>query len=434
MNRFESVHNLAKRKAKQLNLTPPINVEKIINSLGINIIEERNQYGIEAYSELGDNPTIIINPEMTFYEPRKNFTLAHELGHILIPWHNGDIKCNFEDNYIKVNGKRLLDTQELEANIFASDFLMPQEWLRELIDDNVGISFDKLVNLVANKANTSIMACFYALEQVLPSGYSYFVKKDSSEWWNFFASHNTYTVNWFSYNEEKIVFFESLAIQKEEFKIGPYDIILYKMIPCPSKRELIDELHKNNGSVDKLINNITKGYKLRILPFLDVVLDSITENRYIAYLFDEDKLVETFYSEQSPLRRIYGSLGYEAIREILTTYGFEFQSIYFENGMVLLYISEKKFDMPEYEDIDPNLLLRQLCDIHGYDTYMLQSINGVMSAANSQYGDKYTNEELYNWCKYRFISNTKYRSIVGDENFDRYIVNKIKSMKNKRKH
>lgn len=198
MNRLDSVHNLAKRKIRQLGLTPPINMEEVIHSLNIEIVEKRNQYGIEAYSELGDNLRIVINPEMTYYVQRRNFTLAHELGHIFIPWHNGDIKCNFKDNYVKVGGKRLLDTQELEANIFASDFLMPQEWLLSEIENNRDIPFDKLVELIARRANTSIMACFYALEWVLPSGYCYFVKRDTSEWWSFFTSRNTYTVNWFS--------------------------------------------------------------------------------------------------------------------------------------------------------------------------------------------------------------------------------------------
>lgn len=73
-------------------------MEEVIHSLNIEIVEKRNQYGIEAYSELGDNLRIVINPEMTYYVQRRNFTLAHELGHIFIPWHNGDIKCNFKDN------------------------------------------------------------------------------------------------------------------------------------------------------------------------------------------------------------------------------------------------------------------------------------------------------------------------------------------------
>ncbi len=432
MNRFDAVHNLAKRKIKQLELTPPINMEEVIHSLNIEIVEESNQYGIEAYSELGDNLRIVINPEMTYYKQRRNFTLAHELGHIFIPWHNGDLKCNFEDNYIKVSGKRLLDTQEMEANIFASDFLMPQEWLNREIENNRDAPFDKLVEVIASRANTSIMASFYALEQVLPSGYNYFVKRDTSEWWSFFTSHNTYTVNWFSYNEDRMNFFENLSTQKELFRIGPYEIVLYKMISCPSKIELRNEMERNGGSIGTLIESITEGYRLRILPFLDVVLDAITNNKYIAFLFQNDDLVRSFYSEKSPLRRIYGTMGYEAIHKIVISYGFDFQSIDLENDMVLLYISEKKFEMPKYTYTDPNILLRQICDNNGYDRRMLQSVNGVMAAANSMYGEEYSDEELYNWCKYKFITDSFYKVLLEDEDFDRYIVNKIKSMKLKR--
>lgn len=432
VNRFDSVHNLAKRKIRQLRLTPPINMVEVIRSLNIEIVEKRNQYGIEAYSELGDHPRIVINPEMTYYEQRRNFTLAHELGHIFIPWHNGDIKCSFDDNYIRVEGKRLLDTQELEANIFASDFLMPQEWLISIIESNKGMPFDKLVELIASRANTSIMACFYALEQVLPSGYNYFVKRDTSEWWSFFTSHNTYTVNWFSYNEDKMDFFEMLATEKESFRIGPYEILLYKMIACPSKNELCNEMEQNGGSIENLIDSITYGYKLRILPFLDVVLDAITDNKYIAFLFQNDELIRGFYPEKSPLCRFYGSMGYEKIKKIVVSYGFDFQSIDLENNMVLLYISEKNFEMPKYTYTNPNILLRQICDFHGYDNKMLQSVNGVMAAANSAHGREYSDEEMYNWCKYRFITDSCYMELVRDGNFDKYIVNKIISMKIKR--
>jgi hypothetical protein len=63
---------------------------------------------------------------------------------------------------------------------------------------------------------------------------------------------------------------------------------------------------------------------------------------------------------------------------------------------------------------------------------MLQSINGVMAAVNSMYGKEGSVEELYNWSKYKFISDPNYKDIIEDKNFDRYIVNKIMSMKRKR--
>ena len=111
MNRFEAVRKFARRIADRFDLTPPIDVSNIFSEMDIQIVEEENQYGIEAYSQLNDNK-VIINTEIT-YIPRRRFTLAHELGHICIPWHNGDVKCIAGEHYIQVSGKRLLDTQEL---------------------------------------------------------------------------------------------------------------------------------------------------------------------------------------------------------------------------------------------------------------------------------------------------------------------------------
>ena len=128
MNRFEAVRKFARRIADRFDLTPPIDVSNIFSEMDIQIVEEENQYGIEAYSQLNDNK-VIINTEIT-YIPRRRFTLAHELGHICIPWHNGDVKCIAGEHYIQVSGKRLLDTQELEANIFASELLMPTSWVK----------------------------------------------------------------------------------------------------------------------------------------------------------------------------------------------------------------------------------------------------------------------------------------------------------------
>ena len=131
MNRLESIKKIANNLISRFELTPPIDIEDIYLKLGVQREEESNQYGIEAYSDLSDKLTVFINPELTYYEPRRRFTLAHELGHVCIPWHNGDIKCETDNNYFNINGKKLLDTQELEANIFASEILMPTGWIKE---------------------------------------------------------------------------------------------------------------------------------------------------------------------------------------------------------------------------------------------------------------------------------------------------------------
>ena len=63
-----------------------------------------------------------------------------------------------------------LDIQEHEANVFASEILMPTEWVKEMLILNENRSLEYNIKQLCTIANTSIMACFYALENVMKSG------------------------------------------------------------------------------------------------------------------------------------------------------------------------------------------------------------------------------------------------------------------------
>ena len=69
--------------------------------------------GIDGLTHLQESPPIIeLNTEITF-EARRRFTLAHEIGHICIPWHSGITVCSLDDPSYKVQGQTLINTQEL---------------------------------------------------------------------------------------------------------------------------------------------------------------------------------------------------------------------------------------------------------------------------------------------------------------------------------
>jgi Zn-dependent peptidase ImmA (M78 family) len=60
---------------------------------------------------------------------RKNFTLAHEIGHYCIPSHRGNYQCSKQDlNPFKTN-----TTVEKEANEFASELLLPSNLLKPIL-------------------------------------------------------------------------------------------------------------------------------------------------------------------------------------------------------------------------------------------------------------------------------------------------------------
>ena len=131
----------------QLNInTIPVDVENIANKLNceihrINPINLPDDFPCDKTNFAGaiiqgDNGKhhILVN----IYDPyeRQRFTIAHELGHLLLD-NTETIDCR---ESIFSNSEK-----ELRANEFAGSLLMPKEWLEEVIkivDDN-----DKLANL-----------------------------------------------------------------------------------------------------------------------------------------------------------------------------------------------------------------------------------------------------------------------------------------------
>lgn len=68
-------------------------------------------------------PQILINNSTP--EVRQNFTLAHELGHVIIPWHTGTIVSHIDEFDSDVEYREM----ETEANKFAAELLVPTSWL-----------------------------------------------------------------------------------------------------------------------------------------------------------------------------------------------------------------------------------------------------------------------------------------------------------------
>ena len=99
----------------------------------------------------GKRPRVIV--EKRAPSVRQRFTLAHELGHVLIPWHFGRIVDSIDladspvDDYFEL---------ESEANRFASELLMPEQWVR----DQIGRFDDPLQALleIARAADVSVQA------------------------------------------------------------------------------------------------------------------------------------------------------------------------------------------------------------------------------------------------------------------------------------
>ena len=109
----------------------------------------------------GRIPKVIVNTEI--HPKRQNFTLAHELGHIIIPWHYGTIVDmigvqteNYSSSYSKL---------ESEANRFASELLMPFDWIFSMYQKNSDLRF--LINQIQVNCNVSELAAEIRLRNAI---------------------------------------------------------------------------------------------------------------------------------------------------------------------------------------------------------------------------------------------------------------------------
>lgn len=124
------------RKLMGLNKREPVfNIFNLLESNGIVVIEfddvTEKFDGVSFQTDKG-TPVIIINKK--FPNDRKRFTLAHELGHILM-----HITGDFP-----VPTHRDEKQKENEANRFASEFLMPEEGIKNSL---IGLSLYDLAPL-----------------------------------------------------------------------------------------------------------------------------------------------------------------------------------------------------------------------------------------------------------------------------------------------
>jgi len=99
-------------------------------------------------------------------ETRMRFTLAHELGHIAIPWHVGEMV--YHQHWSGKFDDYSHGEMEGEANRFAAEILMPSEWLSEITQSRPTVCdmFKKVLS-----AKVSGPAAALALVRNLPSGY-----------------------------------------------------------------------------------------------------------------------------------------------------------------------------------------------------------------------------------------------------------------------
>jgi hypothetical protein len=160
--------HLAIRVRARYRLAFPIDAKALAGKFA-DIIEENLPENVDAIvlhrSASMSRPQILLDPDRP--PSRKLFTVAHEIGHLIIPWHVGTIACHI-DRHLSFSN-RLYAATEAEANRFASALLMPSDWVKMVVS-TTSSNFDQIYDEF-QKIGVSKIAATLRLVQFLPAGF-----------------------------------------------------------------------------------------------------------------------------------------------------------------------------------------------------------------------------------------------------------------------
>lgn len=177
---MEPEEKFAHRLLERHNLIPPYDLKELVSLyarvefLDFPDAADGISLGLKQY----EKPKIYVNSSRP--EVRQRFTLAHELGHVVIPWHIGNIvshtdltrgdEANF-DCHLNQDDSSEYRQIEGEANRFAAELLIPTKWLVKVLEEVDVFNFEEALQLVIRKTGTSRDAALIKVFNALPSGY-----------------------------------------------------------------------------------------------------------------------------------------------------------------------------------------------------------------------------------------------------------------------
>lgn len=160
---YTFARNMARKVLKDYNLSSvPTALVTIFEQLGLKYIEMNDAEDIDgAIIEIDGKPAIaVLNKAKPI--TRQRFTLGHELGHLFLKHTQRDI---YDPEEIRENtaalAKQSKPSKEVEADIFASELLVPHEQLKKYTADIKNV--DKLADIfqVSKQAITLAVLNFW---------------------------------------------------------------------------------------------------------------------------------------------------------------------------------------------------------------------------------------------------------------------------------
>lgn len=141
---------------------PPVPARLVARVAGVRVVYEALGTDLSGVLHIvGDVPLIAVNSTQS--SVRQRFTIAHELGHYRLhgPQTFVDRQFVFRRGQKSAAG---IDREEIQANMFAAELLMPRDWLaQEFEDGGLDVGDDEALNDLARRYGVSQSAMLYRL-------------------------------------------------------------------------------------------------------------------------------------------------------------------------------------------------------------------------------------------------------------------------------
>lgn len=416
--------NIAKRIYKREHLEVPADIEKVLKKYA-DVEGEDIPFKGDAICINRDNDRPLIMYDYNTIETRKRFTLAHELGHIIIPWHTGMISCN-TDNLESINSGKYKD-MEIEANVFSSEILMPTEWLKAKVNMYIEQGFENTIKKVAEEAKVSFLAAFYAVINILPS--SCFVRIHYHEYECIRKISAEEDELFMVYAQQYSSVYESdewlkLNMLKYEFIERENETIEFFYFGEQLEDNYVDEFSEIN--LDIFFEEVFESEKIKpitVIPYIMKKLESgyilkVKTNKDNKYRIIKSKdtfikLDESDFDITSVDKGIYRSSDYQ-----INWWKFNVEKCIKNN-----YIDTR----------DSKTILKEIVDRHYSDESDKKSVfgvvNGIIGALNgSRRLREYSKDQFYSILHQKFLGNSKVNYVVEDRDFDKFIYMKTNEL------
>lgn len=136
MIRWKLIKETANQLLNESGITePPVDIETLATRQGAQLTSAPNSDDVSGFILRAPGAAAVIGVNSSHPPVRQRFTIAHELGHLLL---HAKTELHVDRLVVKMRDRRVregTDDDEIEANRFAAEILMPEEFLRADLED-----------------------------------------------------------------------------------------------------------------------------------------------------------------------------------------------------------------------------------------------------------------------------------------------------------